>query len=152
LPISTVPVTAVPRPGLKVTLLDPAKISIAASGAREDASPIVVSFPRGSSVELNSADAATAAVSDDTSATSDRAQKPQFSISTIADTPMISLNPALTNPQVRVPVLKPGSVESALHLDIPANAVKGDTYIYDVAARDARQQLLGGVRLQINIL
>jgi thermitase len=151
-PVATVPVSAVPRPGVKVTFLDPAKISIAASGAREDASPIVVSFPRGSSVELNSADAGAATVSDDTSSPADRAQQPQFSISTIDKIPVIALNPALTNAQLRVPVLKPVSVESALHVDIPANAVKGDTYIYDVAARDARQQLLGGVRLQINIL
>src|SRR6185503_15498333 len=108
------------KPNFTLTFLDPAKISIKAPGTRAD-DAFVVTFPRGSSVELNRGGEETPAVIDE-----DRALTDSFQFAKVGGLDVLALNDKLSSAVVRLPIEKPARREATLKVEVPKDAAKGD--------------------------
>lgn len=145
----------------RLTFLDEARVAVESGGERSDEAPLVFTFPQGATIELGRGSAEPVSAGEGGvepvveegagSADGARAGAPPFSIASLQGKSVLALNPALGSVAMKVPLAKPGMLESSLKLRVPADARPGDTYVIDVAERDARGQLVGGVRLQVNV-
>lgn len=167
LPISPVTPSAPFHPNLpwRLTFLEQARIALSPGEARADEEGLVFTFPRGSSVEIGRGRLADLMAEDGlaplellngTAENADeralRAVRPAFSIVTLEGINVLALNPALKLAAVKVPLPQAGWQEASLKVRVPDNAVPGESYVFDVAERNSKGQLVGGVRLQVNVL
>lgn len=140
------------KPNFTLTFLDAAKVAIQAPGTRDDDSSFVVTFPRGSSVELNRGDVAAPDAGEGIEDDERALLANSISFAKIGGQVLLKLNEKLQSALVRIPVQKPARREAALRVEVPENAAKGDVYVIDVGAKNSRGQLVGGVRLQIEVV
>lgn len=154
-----------PEIAWRLTFLEEARIALSAMDVRAEDEGVIFSFPRGSSVEIGRgrlADLGTeeglealAMVDGGEEMEEERAPqptRPAFSIASLEGVDVLALNPALKLAKVKVPLAQPGWQEFSLKVRVPENAVPGDSYIFDVAERNSKGQLVGGVRLQVNVV
>jgi hypothetical protein len=144
-----------------ITFLDRTRIAVESSGTRsEDEEALVFTFPAGSSIEFGREPLLSRIIAsrpmsmgsiDEGQATT-AALKPSFNIATVQGVNVLALNSDLESTKVKVPILQAGFKESSLKFKIPENAVPGESYVFDVAERDSKGQLVGGVRLQVNVV
>ncbi|HYP52987.1 MAG TPA: S8 family serine peptidase, partial [Pyrinomonadaceae bacterium] len=148
----------------RLTFLEEARVALNASGGRDEETPLILTFPQGSSLELGRGSASAQqpaapsgeAVAVDFPVEADagggaRAERNNFSVTTLQNVNVLALNPSLSAASVKVPLEQAGSKESSLKLRVPENARPGDSYVFDVAERDSKGQLVGGIRLQVNV-
>lgn len=157
---------------LKLTFLEEAKIAIGGEG-RGDEMPVALTFPRGSSVEIGrgllpeTGEAMTITEEEldaGMSETEEILEEPGraaltpiaaakgFALAKLEGKTMVAMKPNMTSALLRVPSFGGGLKDAALKFRVPENARVGDTWVLDVAQRDMRGRLLGGVRFRINVV
>jgi hypothetical protein len=170
-----------PRPGglgpfpggkqpLRLTFLDEARIAVSTGEGRADDLSFVFSFPANSVVEvaqaLNSALPVTnqlqpVGLGQDALPQLDgfpkrppigQPQAPSFSLAKFDGVNVLALSPSLKQAVVNVPLLEAGPKESSLTLEVPKEARAGDSLVFDMTQTNARGQVVGGVRLQVNVI
>jgi hypothetical protein len=156
--------SAAPRLPFRVTFLEEARIALSSQESRAEETSLVFTFPRGASVEIGRGRKSDLLATEeaepvdifDEEETEDgraRAQRPQaFSIAAFDGVKLLALNPALKTANIKIPLGLGAQKQSSLKIKVPDNAVPGESYVYDVAERDSRGQLVGGVRLQVNVV
>jgi hypothetical protein len=167
LPIQPVTSISSIRPNVpwRLTFLEEAKIAFASVGSRAEEDGVVFTFPCGSSVEIGHGRIADlmaeeglepAELLEDTEEIEEeralRAVRPAFSIAALEGINVLALNPTLKLAKVKIPLARPGWQEASLKIRVPENAIPGESYIFDVAERNSKGQLVGGVRLQVNVV
>ena len=152
----------------RLTFLEEARVALNAAGARTEETPLIFTFPQGSSIELGRGNAAqqqpagteTAGHAEPEVSAVDfpleeedgaRDERANFSVVSLQGMSVLALNPALSAMTVKIPLAQVGSKESALKFRVPQNARAGDSYVFDVAERDGQGRLVGGVRWQVNV-
>lgn len=156
------------RPPLpwRLTFLEEAKIAISSGEARAEEEVLVFTFPRGSSVEVGRGRIADIIAEEgleplevpeegeeiEEEGRAWRSVRPAFSIAALEGANVLALNPALSLAKVKVPLAQAGWKESSLKIRIPDNAIPGESYVLDVAERNSKGQLVGGIRLQVNVV
>jgi subtilisin family serine protease len=149
----------------RLTFLEETRIAMSSGGDRAENDGFVVTFPSGSSVDVGIGRAevtapenrietlALSGESEDKEATrASTAARPMFSVAALEGRKVLAFNPALKLAKVKVPLARPGFQESSLKIRVPENAVPGDNYIFDVAERNSKGRLVGGVRLQVHVV
>jgi hypothetical protein len=130
-----------------ITFLHNSRIAITSGNTREGGERLEFTFPAGSSLELGHGKSASIMPEgrQDTS-------KQSFNIAALEGVSVLALNPSMKLAKIKVPLLQPGFKEASLKLKVPDSAMTGDSYIFDIAERDAKGQLVGGIRVQVNVL
>lgn len=148
----------------RLTFLEETRIALAPAEIRTEEEGFVITFPRGSSVEIGRGRIAdllaeeeleSLEMEEDAEELEEeralRASRPAFSIAALEGINVLALNPASKLARIKVPLTQPGWREASLKVRIPDHAAPGD-YVFDVAERNSRGQLVGGVRLQVNVV
>lgn len=166
-PISPVVPIAPIQPILpwRFTFLEEARIALSSREARAEEEGLVFTFPRGSSVEIGRGITSDLMAEKGVEAPEimEEAEeivevrapfsiRPHFSIANLEGSNVLAFNPALKLAKVKVPLAQAGWQESSLKIQVPENAVPGESYVLDVAERNSKGQLVGGVRLQVNVV
>jgi hypothetical protein len=149
----------------RFTFLEEARIAVSSGERQAEEDGLMFTFPRGSSVEIGRGRMADLAAEEGMEppemleGTNEivedrplRPVRPSFNIGTLEGINVLALNPALKLAKVQVPLAQPGWQESSLKVRVPENAVVGENYLFDVAERNSKGQLVGGVRFQVNIV
>ena len=139
----------------RVTFLEEARIAVSSDLSQEQAETVIFNFPRGSSVEIQRGSVTDLSdtepfSTDDTAGA--RQTVPGFSVRPVNGLPVFAMNPMLKQAKLSIPLNRPGWQESDLKIQVPPTATKGDRYEFDVVQRNAQGQMIGGVRLQVNII
>ncbi|MBL8228511.1 MAG: S8 family serine peptidase [Bryobacterales bacterium] len=161
-----------PSPGASVrpwrlTFLDEARIAIGGTlppgETRSEQEGVLFTFPRGSSLEVGTGRMADL-VSEEPLPVEEigseegeperapRPVRPAFSIAAVDGIPVLALHPVTKTTSIKVPMARPAVHESVLQIRVPDNAVPGESYVFDIAERNSKGQLVGGVRLQVNVV
>lgn len=166
-PIAPISPISPMRPALpwRLTFLEEAKIAISSGEARAKEEALVFTFPRGSSVEIGRGRIADIMAEESLELMEVleegeemeewralRPAGPVFSITALEGTNVLALNPALKLARVKVPLVQAGRRESSLKVRVPDNAVPGESYVFDIAERNSKGQLVGGVRIRVNVI
>ncbi len=149
----------------RLTFLEEARIALSLTGQRAEEEGLIFTFPRGSSVEIGRGRIGDLmaeegleplemleGTEESEEERAPRPVRPAFSIAALEGVNVLALNPALKLAKLKVPLAQPGWQESSLKVRVPENAVPGDSYVFDVAERNSKGQLVGGVRLQVNVV
>jgi subtilisin family serine protease len=166
--VTPVPPDVGPRsePGTpwRVTFLEEARIAVSAGQGRAEGEALVFDFPRGSAVEIGRgrmeeimADEGLDGLDewvDEDGEGNGRAvdRRPSFEVTQLDGVNVLALLPRPKGATIRIPVGKAGRRSSSLIVDVPKSAVPGEQYVFDVAGRTAAGRLVGGTRLQINVV
>jgi hypothetical protein len=149
----------------QLTFLEETRIALSSTDTRAGEEGLVFTFPRGSSVEIGRGQIEDLRAEEGLQPLEmlegteemeeERARRPvrpAFSITSLEGVNVLALNPALKLAKVKVPLAQSGWQESSLKVRVPENAVPGDSYVFDVAEQNSKGQLVGGVRLQVNVV
>lgn len=161
LPTFNRPLANVPVLPWRLTFLEETRLALNDSAARDETPPLILTFPQGASLELGQGGAAqqpaggeAVAIEHPVEPEADGAARDgraSFSVATLQNVNVLAFDPALSVASVKVPLAQAGSKESSLKLRVPDNARRGDEYVFDVAERDARGRLVGGIRLLVRV-
>jgi hypothetical protein len=79
-------------------------------------------------------------------------QRPAFTVADLQGTNVLALDPALQLAKVDIPIADVKVHDSLLKLQVPESARPGETLTFDVAETTAAGELVGGVRVQVNVI
>lgn len=151
----------------RLTFLEEARIAVGGALTPDDTRSgqdgVVFTFPRGSTVEVGTGRMADLTAQETTLFEDSGAEegeperaprpvRPPFSIAAVDGVQLLALHPVNKTTSIKVPLARPALHESVLQVRVPDNAVPGESYVFDIAERNSKGQLVGGVRLQVNVV
>lgn len=130
--------------GFALTLVEPTTIAVNLPGSlREGESDeaLIIQLPSKTKIEFGSREAVSY----------DRATPAGFEVVNLANRPMLALSAVK---EAKLPIsLKPGAIkEMVLRVAVPANAVVGDTYEFQLVEYNDKRRAVGGVVLEVHVV